>query len=369
MTTANTETRATTKPTQAEMDASEAFEERLVSALNEAGMLMVLSLGHRLGLLSALQDGRSVTSRELATENQLNERYVREWLGALTAARILTMDPESSQYQLPAAHASLLTNAGEANMAVFAQYLPMMGQVEEDILHCFRNGGGVPYERFPRFHDIMAEDSAQTVLSALFDHILPLAPELPERLEAGIRVLDIGCGSGKALMMMAERYPKSVFIGYDLSEQAVSRARHQAQSRQLKNLNFEIRDLSDFDRTAPKAELDLITSFDAIHDQAKPMNVLKGIRRALKDDGIYLAQDIHAHSHHHENTGHPIGAFLYALSIHHCMTVSLAQDGDGLGTMWGRETAVEYMQQAGFRTVQVERLAHDIQNDYFVCRP
>lgn len=354
---------------QTDETATEVFEKRLVSALNEAGMLLMLSLGHRLGLFEAMQDGRPVSSGELAAQTSLDERYVREWLGALTASRVLTMNPANHRYHLPPAHAGLLTDSGEANMAVFTQYLPMMGQVEEDILSCFRHGGGVPYERFPRFHTIMAEDSGQTVLSALFEDILPLAPELPERLEKGITVLDVGCGSGKALIKMALRYPNSTFVGYDLSEKTITWARQVVQNNNLNNLNFEIRDLSDFDRTAPQEEFDLITSFDAIHDQARPLNVLKGIRQALKDDGIYLAQDIHAHSDHHENIEHPIGAFLYALSIHHCMTVSLAQDGEGLGTMWGREKALEYMKTAGFRDIQVERLDHDIQNDYFICRP
>lgn len=359
----------TTQLTQPDTRDMETFEERLVGALNEAGMLMMLSMGHRLALFEAMQDGRALTSRDLADRTGLNERYVREWLGALTAAGVLTMSPSDHRYRLPPAHAALLTNDGEANMAVFTQYLPMMGQVEEDILHCFRHGGGVPYDRFPRFHAIMAEDSGQTVLAALFDHILPLAPELPERLDKGIRVLDVGCGRGKALILMAERYRNSEFSGYDLSEEAVAWARSQSKDKGLDNLTFEARDLSDFDQTATPGAFDLVTTFDAIHDQARPLNVLTGIRRTLKDDGIYLAQDIHAHTDHHKNTDHPVGAFLYALSIHHCMTVSLAQDGEGLGTMWGREQAVRYMETAGFRDIRVERLDHDIQNDYFICRP
>lgn len=362
-------TRPLSEPdTELNTGAMEAFEERLVNALNEAGMLMLLSMGHRLGLFSAMQDGEPVSSPELAQRVGLDERYVREWLGAMTAARLITMPSAEDRYRLPPAHAALLTDDGEANMAVFTQYLPMMGQVEEDVLHCFRNGGGIPYGRYPRFHAIMAEDSGQTVLAALFDHILPLAPELPDRLARGINVLDVGCGRGKALILMAERYPTSRFTGYDLSEEAISWAREQARQQGLTNLHFEVRDASDFDRTAPPDTFDLITTFDAIHDQAHPLNVLKGIRRALKKDGVYLAQDIHAHTSHNDNTEHPIGAFLYALSIHHCMTVSLAQGGEGLGTMWGREKAIDYMKRAGFSDVTVERLEHDIQNDYFICR-
>jgi len=199
----------------------EAFEERLVNALNEAGLMLMTSIGHRLGLFDALADGAAATSEALASRTGLDERYVREWLGSMTAGRIVEMDPDARTYRLPAEHAPLLSRHGEANMAVYAQFIPLLGRMEDEILACFREGGGVPYERFHRFHEVMAEDSGQTVLPVLFDAILPLVPELPGRLERGIRVLDAGCGRGLALVMMAERYPASDFTGYDLAEEAV----------------------------------------------------------------------------------------------------------------------------------------------------
>lgn len=367
--TSSTSTTANQTAEMPEANAIEAFEERLVNALNEAGMLLMISLGHRSGLLAAMTGAPAMDSDTLAAKSGLNERYVREWLGAMTAAELVSMDPKQHTYTLPAVHAARLTNAGDVNLGVYAQFIPMLGQVEDDVLHCLRHGGGVPYERYPRFHSIMAEDSGQTVLAALFDHILPLVPELPARLEAGIRVLDAGCGRGKALLKMAERFPHSEFTGYDLSEEAIDWASNQARQRGLNNLHFEVRDLSSFDETAVPNQFDLITTFDAIHDQANPMAVLRGIRRSLTDDGVYLAQDIRAHSQHHDNVGHPLGTFLYSLSVMHCMTVSLAQGGAGLGTMWGRELALEYFQAAGFAEVDVRELAHDIQNDYFICRP
>lgn len=359
----------TLRGSEANPEAMDFFEARLVDALNEAGMLLTLSLGHRLGLLKSMADGEPVSSAALATKTGLNERYVREWLGAMTAARVVSMDTEQGIYRLPPAHAALVTDTGAANLGVYAQFIPMLGQVEDDIVHCFRHGGGVPYARYPRFHTIMAEDSGQTVLAALFDQILPLVPDLVPRLEAGIRVLDAGSGRGHALLKLARRFPHSEFTGYDLSEEAIAWAREQALQKGLDNVRFEVRDLSNFAETATPDSFDLITTFDAIHDQAHPMAVLRGIRRSLSDDGVYLAQDIRAHSHHHGNTDHPLGAFLYALSIMHCMTVSLAQGGEGLGTMWGREKALEYFKAAGFADVEVHELEHDIQNDYFVCRP
>jgi SAM-dependent methyltransferase len=345
-----------------------AFEERFIQALNEGGMLQLVSLGHRTGLLSRMADGVPTTLGELARASELNERYVREWLGGLTAAGVLEHDPEAMTYRLPPEFGNLLSDQGDANLAVFSQYLPLLGTVEDDIVDCFSNGGGVPYSRYGRFHEVMAEDSGQTVLPALFDAILPLAPELIGRLEAGIRVLDLGCGRGRALMKMAERFPLSQFVGYDLSAEAIGWANAQAAANGLDNLRFEIRDLSNYDQSAEENAFDFVTTFDAIHDQAKPLNLLKGIRRTLKADGVYLAQDIHASSHHHHDREHPLGPLLYTISIMHCTPVSLGQGGEGLGTMWGRELARDYFTRAGFGSIEVYQLPHDVQNDYWVLR-
>ncbi|MEJ2686931.1 MAG: class I SAM-dependent methyltransferase [Gammaproteobacteria bacterium] len=346
-----------------------AFEARIVNALNEAAMLQLLSLGHRTGLLDVLSGGDPVTSRELADRARLDERYVREWLGGLSVAGVLQHRPEDMTYCLPQACSALLTGDGDVNLAVFSQYLPLLGAVEDDVVHCFRQGGGVPYERYARFHDVMAEDSGQTVLPSLFDAILPLAPGLTERLDRGIDVLDLGCGRGLALMKLAERFPASRFRGYDLSGEAIEWAAARARQLGLGNVVFEQRDLADFHETADAESYDLVTTFDAIHDQPRPLNLLRGIRKTLRVDGVYLAQDIHASSHHHADRDHPLGTLLYTISVMHCMTVSLSQGGEGLGTMWGRERARDYFERAGFGHIEVHRLPHDIQNDYWVLHP
>ncbi|WP_420349052.1 class I SAM-dependent methyltransferase [Pelagibius sp.] len=347
----------------------EAFEGRMLTALNEACLMLMTSIGHRSGLFDALNGAAPMTVEDLATRAGLQQRYVREWLGAMVAGGIVEIDPEAATYSLPAEHAALLTRSGEANLAVYAQYVPLLGSVEEDLLTCFRDGGGVPYERYRRFHEVMAEDSGQAVLPALISDILPLVPDLIARLESGIRVLDAGCGRGRALMLMAERFPRSRFTGFDLSEEATAWARDAAKRKGLTNVTYEARDLRDFDATAPQAAFDLVTTFDAVHDQAQPLRLLKGIRRALADDGVYLAQDIKGSSHHHLDRDHPLGPMLYTVSCMHCMTVSLAQGGEGLGAMWGRETAERYFAEAGFGAVETHELDHDPVNYYYVCRP
>jgi 2-polyprenyl-3-methyl-5-hydroxy-6-metoxy-1,4-benzoquinol methylase len=214
----------------------------------------------------------------------------------------------------------------------------------------------------------MAEDSGQSVLSSLESHVLPLIPGLIDRLARGIRVVDVGCGSGRILNRLAELYPKSRFTGIDLSREAIETASGEALKKRLRNIEFFVRDLSDFGVSAEPGIFDFITTFDAIHDQARPLDVLKGIHRSLKANGWYLMQDIRGSSHVHNNIGHPIGPFLYAISTMHCMPVSLAQGGEGLGAMWGEEKTREYLRKAGFRHVETHQLAHDIQNNWYVAR-
>jgi ubiquinone/menaquinone biosynthesis C-methylase UbiE len=167
---------------------------------------------------------------------------------------------------------------------------------------------------------------------------------------------------------LAELFPKSSFVGMDLSGEAIQAALQEARGKGLKNIEFMAGDLSDFDETAGPESFDFITTFDAVHDQTKPLNVLRGIQRALKRDGVYLMQDIKGSSYVYNNIAHPIGTFLYTVSCMHCMTVSLAQGGEGLGAMWGEEKTREYLQRAGFRSVEKHELAHDIQNNWYVIR-
>ena len=357
------------KDTQSRFDQAkaEAFAGKVLTALNNGALCLMVSIGHRTGLFDIMSQLPPARSEEIAGRARLNERYVREWLGAMVTGGVVDFDPAANCYSLPAERAAFLTRAAAAdNMAVFAQYIAVMGSVESEIVECFTKGGGVPYEKFSRFHEVMAEDSGQSVLSSLESHILPLAPGLTDRLAKGIRVLDAGCGRGRILMRLAELYPRSRFVGVDLSREASDYARDKAARKGLKNVEFIAADLSAFDTTAEPEAFDFVTTFDAIHDQAKPLNVLKGIYRTLKSDGVYLMQDISGTSHVHKDIEHPIGTFLYTISCMHCMTVSLAQGGEGLGAMWGEEKTREYLQKAGFRSITTHRLAHDIQNNWYV---
>ena len=345
------------------------FANRLLTILNQSSLCLMISIGHRTGLFDTMSNLEPSTSAEIASKVGLNERYVREWLGAMVTGGVVELDPDTNKFSLPPEHAGSLTRAaGSNNMAVFAQYIGVMGGVEDDVVECFYKGGGVPYSRFPRFHAVMAEDSGQSVLSSLESHILPLVPGLSDKLANGIQMLDVGCGRGLIMNRLAELFPKSRFTGMDLSSEAVMFAWKTASEKKLRNVEFIVADLSHFDQTAEVEAFDLVTTFDAVHDQKYPLNVLKGIHRTLRPDGIYLMQDIKGSSYIHKNIDHPIGTFLYTISCMHCMTVSLAQDGEGVGAMWGEEMTRDYLRKAGFRSVEKHELAHDIQNNWYVVR-
>jgi ubiquinone/menaquinone biosynthesis C-methylase UbiE len=343
-----------------------AFSERLVHVINNGALTLMISIGHRTGLFDVMADLPPATIRQIAKHSGMNERYVREWLGALVTGRIVDYDPAAETYELPAEHAACLTrSAVPTNFAASAQWLAVLGGVESEIVECFQRGGGVHYEQFHRFHDVMAEESAQTVVAALTDHILPLSEGLVSQLRRGIDVLDIGCGSGRALCLLAAEFPKSRFVGYDLCPDALVAARDLAGQQGLKNIRFEKRDVS---QLGEKEKFDLVTAFDAIHDQAKPDVVLREIVAALRPGGTFLMQDILASSQLENNLDNPMAPFLYTISTMHCMSVSLAAGGAGLGTCWGRELAEKMLRDAGLCDITVEKLPHDDMNYYYLAR-
>jgi 2-polyprenyl-3-methyl-5-hydroxy-6-metoxy-1,4-benzoquinol methylase len=344
---------------------AEAFSGSLVEVLNKSAIALALSIGDRCGLFKVMADLPASTSQQIADAANLNERYVREWLGALVTGRVVNYYPETQTYQLPAEHAAYLTDEGEYNFASAMQFIPVMAGVENDIVECFRSGGGVPYSKYTRFHEVMAKESTQTTVNALEPFILPLVPGLKEKLEAGIDVLDVGCGSGRAMIKLASLYPNSRFTGYDVSEEGIARANAEAASVGLPNARFEVRDAA---AIGEDAAYDLITSFDAIHDQADPAAMLAGIARALRPDGVYLVQDISGSSYLQNNLDHPAAPYMYTISLTHCMTVSLSCGGAGLGAMWGEEKCVEMLNEAGFPNVKLHKLDHDFINTYYIAR-
>jgi 2-polyprenyl-3-methyl-5-hydroxy-6-metoxy-1,4-benzoquinol methylase len=356
----------TTFETEPTISETELFAARMVGVIDGASVAILLSIGHQTGLFDTLADLPPATSTQIGDAAGLDERYVREWLGGLTAAEVVAYDPTTQTYSLPRERAAVLTRAaGPDNLARVAQFLPMLGEVEQKVIGCFHDGGGLSYSDYPRFHKLMAEVSNEVFDAALVDVVLPLVDGLSERLRDGVDVADIGCGSGHAINVMARAFPASRFTGIDFSDEAVATGSAEARRLGIANASFAARDVAALDVTDA---YDVITVFDAIHDQADPARVLKNIHAALRPGGTLVMVDIKGSSQLEDNVGAPLAPYKYTVSTMHCMTVSLGLDGAGLGTVWGRQLAVAMLADAGFGDVAVREIDTDAINNYYVAR-
>jgi SAM-dependent methyltransferase len=250
-------------------------------------------------------------------------------------------------------------------MASLTRYVAMLGDVEDEIVECFARGGGVPYSRYAKVVEVDRENVSEAGDATLIDVTLPLVPGLLERLHRGIDVADVGCGIGHAINVMARAFPASRFIGYDISQHSLAYGRAEAAATGLRNARFEDRDAATLDGNP---SFDFITTFDSIHDQADPAAVLRGIALSLNPAGTYLCVDVAASSDVADNATHPAGPLLYTYSTMHCMPVSLALNGAGLGSVWGEQLALRMLAEAGFGDVDVRRVDGDIINNYYICK-
>ena len=345
---------------------AEEFASKMFQFLNSGMLSLMISIGYKTGLFDTIAQLKPSTSQEISQAAKLNERYIREWLGAMVTGNIIEYDSLTEKYFLPKEHSAFLTReSGIDNLAVLAQYVSLMGNVEDKIVECFRNGGGLPYSEYPKFQELQAEETARIFDSKLTNQILPLIPEIDNRLNDGIKVLDIGCGRGRAINLMGKAFSRSEFTGCDISHEGISSAKEEAKNMGLTNVQFEIKDALLVEELG---KFDLITAFDTIHDQVQPTKVLKAIHASLNNDGFFLMQDIAASSKVEKNIDSLLAPTLYTISTMHCMSVSLAFDGEGLGTMWGKELAVNKLTEAGFKDIKVKNVEGDIMNYYYVSR-
>jgi SAM-dependent methyltransferase len=284
----------------------------------------------------------------------------------MAAAGVVEHDPARGAFRLPAEHAAVLTRAARPhNLAASFQWIPLLASVEDAIVSCFERGGGVPPSFYRRFHAVMAEQSDQTVVAWLLERILPLVSGLSERLARGADVLDVGCGSGRALARLAAAFPSSRFTGVDVSQRAVENARVEAGTLGLSNLRFERRDAARLDAADG---FDLVTAFDTLHEQAAPALALERIAAALRPDGVLLVQDAAGAGSVDEDAARPLATFRYTLSCLHSTSVSLAAGGNGLGAMRGERRVRCMLAGAGFGSVETRSLPHDRTHLYYVAR-
>ena len=321
-------------------------------------VMLAIEAGYRSGALDALRSTGRGTAAEIATAGSLSERHVLEWLSLLATSGLVRYEPESKVFSAAPGLLAAPLPPNPPPFGLFARLMP-------DIVETMRSGGGLGYDRYD---DLMCSGAGSAVADRfLLDAWVPSVDGLADRLTSGASVAEIGCGEGHATNLLARQFPASTFIGFDVSPQAVARAVAEREAWRLSNARFEVRDVTEL---PADGHYDVVLAIDCIHDQAHPGRVLAEARRCIADDGVLVMIEPRASSKLEENIGQPMSTAAYAMSLFHCMQVSLAGGGEGLGTAWGRERAVALLADSGFRTVAVLDAAGPIvPQSLFVCAP
>ena len=353
------------------------FSQKMIDILNYGAINLAMAIGYRTGLFDVMDAFESPQNIDTISDRAgLNPRYVQEWLGAMTTAEIVelseTKDGEN-QYYLPRHCGDLITRrAGNSNLGVYTQEIPLLTTCAmEAVIDRFTTGEGVTYDHYPKFQAFMSQLANAKHRQVLVNTFLPSVEEgrMISYLESGIKVCDLGCAEGVAVMLMAQAFPQSRFVGIDISTEAVDEARKQTRRQKIENLDFMVLDAAHLqNKREMKGLFDYVTAFDAIHDQTRPLDVLRGVHHILAPKGRFSMVDIAANSNLADNLAHPMGPFLYTISLMHCMPVGLVGRGSGLGMMWGREKAVEMLEMARFQRIKVLKIPDDPFNLHFFCR-
>ncbi len=341
----------------------EAFIGKVLNDMSATLTTTLASIGDRLGLFKDLAAHGPSTSTELSARTGTNERYVREWLGGMATAGYLNYDPGSGLFTLPLEHTAALAQEGGAFfLGGSYQMFRAMNVVMDQVIQSFRNGGGVPQSAYPdEFWDGLERFSAGWFENLLLQQWIPAMPDVQAKLKRDAIVADVGCGRGRALVKLAQAFPQSRYVGFDVFPPTVEQATRNAVTAGVGDrVRFEVRDAS---RGLPE-RFDVITTFDVVHDAIDPMALLRSIRTGLKDDGTYICLDTNCSDRLEQNLG-PLGAMFHGVSVMYCMTTSLANGGAGLGTLGFHERRVNEMcQEAGFRSIRRVPLENPFNNLY-----
>ncbi len=353
------------------------FAQRMTDILNNGALNLAMAIGYKNRIFDTLEDlNKPVTLVEIVSGSGLNERYLKEWLSIMVMGKIIELFQSTegeATYYLPPDHASFLTRkSGNNNLGVYTQEIPLLTSCAMAAVNKgFKTGEGIPFSQYPDFQQFMGQLANAKHKQVLIADFLPSVEngKLVERLKNGIRVCDLGCGNGVALNLMAQAFPKSMFTGIDNHEAAIRAGRAEALAMGLSNVIYKEADAATIHgNKAFFRQFDYVSAFDAIHDQTRPLEALKGIRYMLAPGGLFSMIDIKDFSNPAENLDHPLGAFLYTVSLMHCMPVGLNDNGAGLGMMWGQEKAEAMLKEAGFEDIEIIEMEHDGFNLHYLCR-
>jgi SAM-dependent methyltransferase len=336
---------------------------------------LMIHLGDRLGIYQSMEGAGPLSPTELAARTGLQERWLLEWLRGQAAAGLLDYTSESSEnegpgrFELTPVGAAVL--ADEEKSLAFASGAFTGGtppEVIERLADAFRTGLGLSYEDMgPNAAHRTERMLGAWVRLALVPQIIPALADVHAKLEAGAVVADVGCGSGLALVAMAEAYPNSKFVGYDPNSHAIDRARAQLEERGIGNIELHT---AGGEKLPEEPRFDFLLTFDCIHDMPHPERVITAIRRAILPDGTWLIKDICSHPRFEDNLSHPLLAMFYGFSVSACMSSALSEPGGaGLGTLgFNPEVAERMVRDAGF-TRFVQHDFDDPANLYYEVKP
>lgn len=329
---------------------TEAFSQKVLADISGTLVTFMACIGDRLDLFKHLAQGPA-TSEELAQRAQVNERYTREWLSALTCAGYIEYDPASYCFSLPPDHIPVLAEE-ESPYFVGGMHQGIVGSISpfRQLLTAFRHGGGVPMEAY----DADAYEGVARLSRTHFEHHLvqdwiAALPVVQKKLEDSAQVADIGCGQGHALIKLAQAFPNSRYTGFDFFVPNIESAIKNAQVAGVAD-RVTFRTL-DAEEGLPD-QYDVITTFDVVHDAPNPLRLILAIRQALRPDGRYICAEANGSDKLEENIG-TLGTLFYSSSVLFCMTTSLAHHGEGLGTLGMPETKLRKLcLEAGFSRLQ-----------------
>jgi len=345
------------------------FSKHVFGALQGAMTSAMIHLGDRLGLYAELAKNGPANSSELAERTGLDERWLREWLHQQGAAGVLDHEGGERFSLSPEARVVLAEENHPAFGCGMFSSLPETIAVLEKLPEAFKTGIGLDYDALgPGGAAGVERGFAPWFRTLLVPMALPRIEGLVPALEAGVRVADVGCGAGVALVEMAKAYPASEFHGYEISQHALDRAEENRKRAGLTNVTFH--DASK-DPLPSDASFHFVTTFDCLHDMTDPGAAMQAIRKAIAPGGVWLIADIKAHEGYEANAEkNPMAALMYGTSVLTCMSSALSEPGGlGLGTL-GFHTglAKKMTEEAGFASFEELDLGHPV-NAFYVVRP
>ncbi|MFT3804550.1 MAG: methyltransferase domain-containing protein [Burkholderiaceae bacterium] len=327
---------------------AQAFMKKVVGDVGTAMSAVLVMVGDRAGLFAAMAGAGPSTAESLAGRVGMHPRYVREWLSVMTCAGYVVHDEAADAFVLPDEHALYFADpSAETYLGGLFYGLPSLARAAPDLVDDFRQGSGIPFTAFGDALPVAFEQMNRSVYEKrLVSSWLPELPGIVERLAAGGRALDIGCGTGVVPITLARAFAGAHVEGLDVDARSIELARMNA--REAGVADRVVLRVAGADDVPASPGYDLITTFDVIHDLPDPLGALRAIRGALTADGTYLMVEPKVEDRLAANVGNPFARMLYAISCMHCVPQSLSQGGEGLGACWGPARARRLVEQAGF---------------------